>query len=98
MFMNRSDIYEAINKYGRYQRLGTYQYKAAVILHYLSEAVDSCSDGWHSWPAPCRAAKQLQQIVQGTEPTPTQYKKAVGAVKAFMTRNPTVPRLHCLED
>jgi hypothetical protein len=36
----------------------------AQVLSALVDWANSNSDGWHAWPKPCRAAKNLQQVFQ----------------------------------
>lgn len=97
-YMNEYDIDNALER-GR-RNPTSYQYKAALIISYLKEAVDQCSDGWAYWRAPARAAQQMMTIALGAQCDEKQYKKAVSAIKAFYTRNAkyNIPKLHCLED
>jgi hypothetical protein len=52
------------------------------------------SDGWCYWPKPCRAAKNLQALLQSharyqwdtSEVTAEEYRKALVPIKAFRTR------------
>lgn len=73
---------------------------AACTLHNLMLWTNQHSDGWAYWPKPCRAAKQLQALIQQgqrwereeyqyprtPEPTAEQYRKALVPIKAFRTR------------
>lgn len=69
---------------------------AVVALANLAAWANANSDGWHSWPKPCRAAKALQTLIQGAEKayrsgsdedvTAADVKKALAPVKAFLTR------------
>lgn len=71
---------------------------AVLTLARLQEWANRNSDGWHSWPKPCRAASKLQEHVQReylgrwdsrTEDdiTKTQLKAALSPVRSFLTRH-----------
>lgn len=76
--------------------------EATRILHRLMIWTDENSDGWHSWPKPCRAARQLQERIQDQERKahidyPQQYDMtynerdlALRPIKAFLTRQGVV--------
>ncbi len=71
--------------------------KAQVVLERLIVWANSNSDGWHSWPKPARAAKNLQEALaarfQGPvservrdDLTASELRKVFSPVKAFLTR------------
>lgn len=71
--------------------------KAVTTVARLAEWADSHSDGWHSWPLPCRAAKKLQEHIQreyvgryddrtGEDLTDAELRAALSPVKSFLTR------------
>lgn len=71
--------------------------KAIQLLRALVTLVDEVSDGWAYWRAPCRAARQLQELIQAGLPTnrnnftapvttTAQLRKAITPIKAFLTR------------
>lgn len=41
--------------------------RATQVLARLADWADSVSDGWHSWPKPCRSAKNLQTLIQSKQ-------------------------------
>lgn len=61
MFMNEYEIEELAVAWRQHPIMGP----AAHSLKNLMEWANANSDGWHSWPKPCRAAKQLQELLQG---------------------------------
>lgn len=101
LFMNDYDIETAVllweredtTEHGHIRRL-------ASTLDNLRVWANDHSDGWHSWPKPCRAAKTLQEVVQQCErmyragmdiETIGDYAfenrlAALRPVKAFLTR------------
>lgn len=94
MFMNEGEVEEALNRHRNHAVLS----KATRLLYDLMNLANSVSDGWCYWPKPCRAAKKLQELIQGyekakrasyppaVEPTEADLKKAVAPIKAFLTR------------
>jgi hypothetical protein len=98
MYINDYEIDTLLRRAGH----ESYQYRAAVILRYFKEAVDSCSDGWAHWAAPVNAAQQLIEIATNDDDcTPQEWNRAVGAIKRFYTTKGNrlgVPKLRCLED
>lgn len=73
--------------------------EAIAILERLIDWANRNSDGWHSWPKPCRAAKQLQERIQEQERkasgsgwpevydmTHNERDAALRPIKAFLTR------------
>ena len=94
LFMNTWEVDEARRMWQGHPVLS----KATQLLADLRDIVDANSDGWHSWAAPCRAAKKLQELIQsarpacnntftGAEVTEAQLKKAITPIKSFYTRN-----------
>jgi hypothetical protein len=94
-FMNDYDIQRAVSRFtqaNKPNRLG-----AALVIANLAEWADTVSDGWHSWPKPCRAAEGLIRLVESTtheanqrqedvDATDAELAAAVKPVKAFLTR------------
>lgn len=89
LFMNTWEIDEAVQRHRNDPVLS----KATKLLADLRDLADSVSDGWCYWTAPCRAARQLQEIIQtaskglgAKKPTAAELKKAITPIKAFLTR------------
>ena len=83
MFMNTWEIDQAVDRHKAHPVLGP----ATRFLAALRDYADANSDGWHSWPAPSRAARRLQEFIQAPEgATVTGLKKALAPVRAFCTR------------
>jgi len=92
LFMNEHEIDEAVRRHREHPVLGP----AARTLDNLRSWTDRNSDGWAYWPKPCRAAAQLQALIQAADPwrrngnpdpTPAGYRKALGPIKSFRTRH-----------
>jgi hypothetical protein len=93
LFMNEYDVMRAIGAYGGHPVLGP----AVQTLVNLVNWTNCNSDGWAYWPKPCRAAKQLQQLLVGdgkwaaeerqkATVTADDVRKALRPIKAFRTR------------
>lgn len=93
MFMNEWDIEEAVRQHDDHPILGP----ATETLYNLMRWTNRHSDGWAYWPKPCRAARKLQELIQGdgswearygerTDVTEAQLKAAYSPIKAFLTR------------
>jgi hypothetical protein len=91
LFMNEYEIDSAVIRFATDSstpNLGT----AALALQRLARWADSNSDGWHSWPKPCRAAKRLQEVLQAADRfdpqdcTAAELRSALTPVKSFLTR------------
>lgn len=99
LFMNEYDIESAVLLWEREEAAATL--RLARDLQRLAEWANANSDGWHSWPKPCRAAKALQQRLQDAE---SQYRggldlaiieadsanarsRVLAPVRAFLTRH-----------
>jgi hypothetical protein len=89
-FMNECEIDQAVIRLAADPVLGP----ASRTLSNLRDAANANSDGWCYWPKPCRAAKQLQQLVhrgmgftRNDDVTPAEYRAALSPVKAFRTRS-----------
>jgi hypothetical protein len=86
-FANRGDIesWRALTR-GRGDNLES----AVLILEGVADDADQLSDGWHSWPAPCRAARQLILLIETHLPSvpvhASDLRKALAPVRAFYTR------------
>lgn len=86
LFMNTWEIDEAVQKYAKHPVKGP----ATSILASLRNWTDNNSDGWCYWPKPCRAARQLQELIlekDESKVTPDRLKKALAPIKAFCTRH-----------
>ncbi len=83
-FMNSYDIERAVARYARHPVKGL----AAIILYRLQYLADSRSDGWHSWKAPCQAARKLIELIEDiADPAAGDLKKALVPIKSFLTRH-----------
>ncbi len=82
---------------------------AVLILDGIAADANAHSDGWHSWPKPCRAARKLIELIERS--TDIRYalqpvharelRAALAPVRAFYTREhakraewPSIPP-HC---
>lgn len=64
----------------------SYRKLAAKFLINFAATINQCSDGWAYWQAPRKAAQQMMAIAEGGNHTTEDYNKALGAIKAFVTR------------
>lgn len=80
-FYNDLDIEMAQRRYYGDPVLG----KAASLLAQVAADADNNSDGWHSWPKPCRACQQLITLIASGSATEAQFRKALAPIKAFYT-------------
>ena len=62
-WMNDMEVEESANRYQGHPVLEP----ATLTLVALANAVNSNSDGWHSWPAPAKAARKLMDLIQGVD-------------------------------
>jgi hypothetical protein len=92
LFMNEHEIHDAAQRYRDHPILAP----ATMTLRALADWTNRNSDGWCYWPKPCRAAKQLQELV-GTlrtyfddpareDVTLDDLKRAYRPIRAFSTR------------
>jgi hypothetical protein len=81
-FYNDFDIEMALRRHANHPVLS----KATRVLAAVAEDANNNSDGWHSWPLPCRACKQLITIIESGDATEAQLRKAMAPIKAFYTR------------
>ena len=90
MWMNQSEIEWA----ARQQHDCPNVTKGVRLLHRLVDSVNNQSDGWHSWPAPGKAAEKLMDLLStagnlqhGTSGTITaaQLKNAVTPIRRMVT-------------
>jgi phytoene/squalene synthetase len=81
-FMNTWEVDEARARYARHPVLS----RVTRLLADLRDLADAVSDGWCYWPKPARAAKGLMELVEKGDATEAEYRKAVGPVRAFLTR------------
>ena len=82
LFANDYDIAQYVDRYRTHPVLG----KAARMLAAVAHDAGGNSDGWCYWPAPCRATKQLQILLQRGDATEAEYRKALGPIRSFYTR------------
>jgi hypothetical protein len=93
MFMNEYEIDAATVYHRDHPTLGP----ATRTLSNLRDCANRNSDGWAYWPKPCRAAKQLQELIEANHPlrrqdnapevTAAQVKATYRPIKAFLTRS-----------
>lgn len=95
-WMNEYEVDEAVQLLGNDPLLGKY----ARFLSEFKDEVNSHSDGWAYWKLPAHAAKQLMALLKAAmdkkrgyrspeseqEVTQQLLNKAMGPIKAFMTR------------
>ena len=92
LFMNEYEIRDAVARHAGHPILGP----ATQTLFNLMECANANSDGWAYWPKPCRAAKKLQELIQGDrsahfdfdreDVTAAKLRAAYSPIKAFLTR------------
>jgi nicotinamidase-related amidase len=82
LFMNEWEIDEAVQRARNHPVLSA----ATTFLMQLRDETNAHSDGWHSWPAPCRAAKKLIELIKAGNPTERDFQKAIVPIRAFYTR------------
>jgi len=93
LFMNEYEIEDAVRQHADDPVLGP----ASLTLRNLMDWTNRNSDGWAYWPKPCRAAKNLQALIQKHNPLSLrwgcyeadcaeEYKLALRAIRAFRTR------------
>jgi hypothetical protein len=88
--MNEWDVAEARERHASHPVLGP----ATRTLDNLRDWADQNSDGWAYWPKPARSAASLMELIERAspfrrdrqDPTPAEYRKALGPIKAFRTR------------
>lgn len=97
MFMNESEIEDAVDRFAGHPVLGP----AARFLAAFRHEVNAHSDGWPYWSPPVKAAAKLMTLIHGhrwagmgayprlPEPTAADVRKALGPIKSFMTRRGT---------
>ena len=92
MWMNQVDI-EVLNQNINGHACPNVR-KGVRLLYRLMQAVNSQSDGWHSWPAPGKAAEKLMDIIRATgniwynlhgSITDAQLKAAVIPIRRMVT-------------
>jgi hypothetical protein len=83
IYMNRYDIDNAVQQYGKDTVLG----KAARFLADYRVEVDANSDGWAYWHAPVKAASKLIQMFDHpTLATEAEFKRALTPIRSFYTK------------
>jgi hypothetical protein len=92
LFLNEAEIDAAVYNWQNHPTLGP----ATKTLQNLKDCANQNSDGWCYWPKPCRAAKSLQELIQGNvedryssrlDVTAAQVRKTYAPIKAFLTRS-----------
>lgn len=94
-FMNDYDIETAQYRFSQGETPN--REKVADIVAKLAEWADNNSDGWHSWPKPCRAASKALDLIdphtyaeivefEQNDCSDAEVKKAFSPIKAFLTR------------
>lgn len=90
MWMNSADITGAFQARHECPNVT----KGVRLLYNLKESVNCQSDGWHSWPAPGKAAEKLMDLLRtagnlpyGTRGTITdaQLKAAITPIRRMVT-------------
>lgn len=91
MWMNQPEIEWAAQQHHECPNVR----KGVHLLLRLMQSVNAQSDGWHSWPAPAKAADKLMTLLQsvgnlnyGTHGTisDADFRKAVAPIKSMVTR------------
>jgi hypothetical protein len=94
-FMNDYDIEIAQHRFSEADTPN--REKVADAVAKLAEWADNNSDGWHSWPKPCRAASKALDLIdprtyadieafEETDATDAEVTAAFRPIKAFLTR------------
>jgi hypothetical protein len=97
-FYNDFDIQRARQRFANSPVLN----QATALLQNVAIDADANSDGWAHWPAPCRACRQLIELIDShyllrlpNDATEAQLRKAAAPIKAFYSRTcakvPTYP-------
>lgn len=94
-FMSDTDLLFAQTRFIRANKPN--RLALVLVVDHLRKWADSVSDGWHSWPKPCRAAEQAIRLIESTtnrandeqereDITDAQMQAAVRPIKSFLTR------------
>lgn len=94
-YMNDYDLASAIQRFDAAE--ATNRLYVARTVSRLAEWADRNSDGWHSWPKPCRAAAKAIALIESrtwaeneaqeeTDATDAEVKAALAPIKSFLTR------------
>jgi hypothetical protein len=93
MFMNEHEIADAQYRHRDHAILGP----ATRTLAELAAWTNSNSDGWPYWSKPCRAARQLQELITGHDREmretgsarvgTDELKRAYRPIRSFATRH-----------
>jgi hypothetical protein len=93
LYMNEYDVADAATRYFHHPILNP----ATRTLVELVAWTNRNSDGWAYWPKPCRAAKQLQELIGTTRTylddperesvTVEDLKRAYRPLRSFATRH-----------
>jgi hypothetical protein len=105
-FMNEYDIRDAHFRYLSAETMNRLRVTRTVWR--LAQWADANGDGWHSWPAPCRAAAKAIALIEGgtwaerealeeTDATDAEVRAALSPIKAFLTRQ-GVPHSQVITD
>jgi len=93
LYMNEYEIGEATRRYWGHAILGP----ATQTLAALAEWTNRNSDGWAYWPKPCRAARQLQELIgtrreyiddpERADVSADDLARALRPIRSFRTRH-----------
>lgn len=86
IFMNEWDIAESVVRFARHPVLGP----ATRFLQCYRDEVNRVSDGWPYWSPPVKAAAHLITLIQRGDASHAEVRRALGPIKAFMTRRGNV--------
>lgn len=100
LYMNDYDLHMARQRFTR----ATCPNRLALVMvvDQLREWSDFWGDGWMSWPAPPRAARQAMLLIRSTtneqnrlqethDISDAEVRRAVAPIKAFLTRQKASP-------
>lgn len=94
-FMNDYDIELARRRFDAFPNLAL----GVQVIDNLRQWADANSDGWHSWPKPCRAASKLIDLIEDeqnikdwangvlTDIDEKELARAIIPIKSFLTRH-----------
>lgn len=98
-FMNDYDLDHAVSRFTRSSTPN--RLALALTVRTLAEETGKVSDGWHSWPKPCRAAAKAialiesrtyaeNQAQEAEDITDAEMQAALRPIKSFLTRHAAV--------
>lgn len=85
MFQNEYEIARNMDRFATHPALGP----ATRFLHAFMCEVNAHSDGWPYWCPPVHAAAKLMTLINTGNATAADVRKAIGPIRAFMTRRGT---------